>query len=322
MRILFVGCILTAAACASAEEGSVARELSPTPPIPIANGASSSNGVAPPPSPTPTSTSSTSVPDAAAPVPEPPPPPTVITSNETIEVWGRTRSFVVARPSTYDPARSYPLLLALHGDGGTGAHMRAAFQLDGVAGQDVIVAYPTGSGNSWDLYTPADSDKDVAFLVALVDEMKARYNVAPNRVFSFGMSSGAFMSNQMACRRPSLFRGIVSHSGGVPAEPNDSHGTWGNGFVRCDGQDTGVAAMLIHGSEDSAVPYPSGEHNTRYWATVNGCASTSTAIAPAPCVARDGCPAGKPVVFCGVQGLGHAFWSEAAAATWSFVSGL
>ena len=73
-------------------------------------------------------------------------------------------------------------------------------------------------------------------------------------VFALGMSSGAFMANQMACRKPALFRGIVSHSGGSPDEPQSSHGSWGGDFVQCNGQTSGVAAMIIHGTADTTVP--------------------------------------------------------------------
>jgi len=223
-------------------------------------------------------------------------------------------------PSTYSAAKSYPLVIAMHGDYGDGPGMRGAFQLDGVAGQDVIVAYPTGTNKSWQLYTPVATDSDVAFLSDLVGALKGKYSIRPT--FAFGMSAGAFMANQVACRRPTLFKGIISHSGGAPDEPNDSHGTWGDGFVRCNGQDTGVAAMIIHGTLDTTVPYPSGEYSARYWAKVNGCGSTSAPTTPSPCVKRDGCPGDKPVVYCSIDGLGHNFWSEAPAATWAFVSGL
>ena len=87
-------------------------------------------------------------------------------------------------------------------------------------------------------------------------------------------------------------------------------------------QTTGVAAMVIHGTADTTVPFPSGEHDANYWATVNGCASGYTASSPSPCQARNACPGDKPVVYCPIDGLGHALWDQSASAAWSFISSL
>lgn len=258
-------------------------------------------------------------PEASVPPPPPPPPPTITVTTESITVWSTARSYVLAVPSTYDASRTYPLVLALHGDYQDGAAMRDKVRFDDASGQNAIVAYPTGSSQSWNLYAPVDQDSDVAFLVAVVDALRARFHIGS--AFGFGMSSGAFMVNQMACRRPSLFKGIISHSGGVPDEPNASHGTWGTGWVRCNGQDSGVAAMIIHGRADEAVAFPSGENDANYWSTVNGCSSGYAAASPSPCTTRNGCPSDKPVVFCAIDGLGHALWDQAAAAAWVFISG-
>ena len=258
--------------------------------------------------------------DAAPPPPPPPPPPPFEVTNETLTVWGKARAYVLVVPASYDATRTYPLTLVLHGDGVDGAGMRALLPFESASGQDAIVAYPTGTGNSWDLYTPVDEDADVAYLVQLVDALRGRFHIGD--AFAVGLSSGAFMANQMACRKPGLFRGIVSHSGGTPDEPNASHGSWGGDFVRCNGQSSGVAAMVIHGTADTAVPFPSGEHDASYWATVNGCGSGYSATSPSPCQSRNGCPSDKRVVFCAVDGLGHALWDQASSAAWSFISGL
>jgi polyhydroxybutyrate depolymerase len=235
-------------------------------------------------------------------------------------VSGEARSYVLVVPGSYSDASTYPLLIAMHGDGGDGPQFHSAWPLENASGQSAIIAYPSGKANTWDLYTPVDQDKDVAFLVQLVDALRARFKIGS--AYALGMSSGAFMANQMACRRPSLFRGIVSHSGGSPDEPNSPHGYWSGDYVQCNGQTTGVAAMIIHGTADTTVPFPSGEHDANYWATVNGCASGYTASSPSPCQARNGCPGDKPVVYCPIDGLGHALWDQSASAAWSFISSL
>lgn len=253
----------------------------------------------------------------------PPPPPKTIVTTETVDVGGIARSYVLATPRTYAASKSYPLVLVLHGDNGDGPTMRALEPFDEISGDEAVVAYPTGV-YGWDLYKPADSNTELAFLVALVAALQAKLTIDPARVFATGFSSGAFMVNQTACRRPSLFRAIAPHSGGAPSEPNDpSASKWAEDYTRCPSQTLGggPAVMVIHGTTDSIVPYAGGEYSANYWAYVNGCATTRTATAPSPCEKNDACPADKPVVFCAIAGMDHVVWASAATATWQFFKG-
>jgi polyhydroxybutyrate depolymerase len=244
-------------------------------------------------------------------------------TQETLVVGGLVRSFTLAAPSTYDVARRYALVLVLHGDGDDGPSMRAVWPFDDVSSQDAFVAYPSGLDRGWDLYTPASQNADFAFLVALVDSLQSRFTVDPARVFGTGFSSGAFMVNQVACRRESLFRAIAPHSGGAPEEPNDpSASLWDGdgGFTRCAGEQlaAGPAALIVHGTADGTVGYESGDYTAKYWAYVNGCGATTHVDGEATCVSYDGCPTPRPVQFCSVPNLGHALWPDAKSHIWAF----
>lgn len=252
------------------------------------------------------------------------PQPTFTVTDEAITVGGLARSYVLVVPGDYDAARRYPLVVAMHGDGGDGASMRAGFAVESASGAGALVAYPSGRNQTWDLYAPADSDQDVAFLEALVASLAARFSVDTSRVFATGFSSGAFMANQMACRRPALFRAIASHGGGAPSEPRDPTATtWdGTGFTRCAGQTTGVAALVVHGKDDGVVSWESGSYSAKYWSTVNGCGNArvpaSGVLGALGCERWQGCPATTPVTMCSVDGLGHTVWNEGVKATWAF----
>ncbi len=241
---------------------------------------------------------------------------------ETIDVAGLSREYVLATPDGV--AESYPLVLVLHPDTMDASSMRAAVRFERISWQDAIVAYPSGLDRTWDLYAPSDTNPDEAFLVALVDSLKARLPV--DQVFGMGFSSGAFMLSQLACRRPSLFRAIAPSAGGAPYEPFDPDaGRWENGYVRCAGQSpgSGPAVMIVHGTADDVVGFDSGDFSARYWAYVNGCEPTRSApVSPPPCVMHDGCPAERPVVFCAIDGLGHSVWGEATTAAWAFFRSL
>lgn len=247
--------------------------------------------------------------------------PATFATNESIVVDGAPRSFVLAVPQSYSPSRSYPLVLVLHGDGGDGPSIRAALSFDEASGADAIVAYPSGR-LGWNLYDPADQNPDFRFLVALVESLESRFAIDPGRVFGMGFSSGAFMLNQVACRRPTFFRAIAPHSGGAPDEPRDPSATrWSNDYTRCSGQTlgNGPAVMVIHGTADRVVTFDSGDFTAMYWAYVDGCqTSRSTEFAPSPCVSHDACPSDRPVVLCAVPELAHVLWSGARDAVWSF----
>ncbi len=248
-----------------------------------------------------------------------PPEPSVFATTEVFDLGPETREFVLVVPRTYTAARAYPLVLVFHGDGGTGPSMRETHNFDDQSRDGAIVVYPSGKDRAWDLYTRASENADDAFVVALVEHLTTRFNIDRARVFGTGFSKGAFFINQLACRKPALFRAIAGHAGGAPYEPEDPAATsWPNGYVQCADQTTGVAALVVHGLDDSVVPFESGDFEAEYWAYVNGCTRTRIAGEPPPCVAYEGCPAELPVTFCAIPGLGHALWPEAAQAAWSF----
>jgi len=249
---------------------------------------------------------------------------TVTITSETVDVNATPRSFVLASPSTYNANGKYALIVALHGDGESGAIMQQMLRFEDVSGQSAFVAYPTGASETWDLYDPTPQNSDLAFITTLVQSLRTRFPaIDASRVFGIGLSSGAFMVNQVACRQSSLFRGIVPHSGGAPSEPRDpSAGTWGNGFVKCAGQTNGPAVMVMHGTADTMVPLESGEYTANYWATVNGCATTRSPSGPTPCAKQDNCPGTYPVLFCPIANLGHQLWPDAAKTAWGFFSTL
>lgn len=254
----------------------------------------------------------------------PPPPPFVVT-NETVQVWGKARTFVMVAPRDVVQGKAYPLVFVFHGDGGDGSGMRGWMALENQSGSDAIIVYPDGKDATWDLYTIAPANEDNAFVDAMVLAVKARFTVDETRIFGSGYSSGAFFVNQVACRKGGFFRAIAPNAGGAPQEPNDGAASkWpGTSYTKCANQTVGVAALVMHGSDDYVVGTGSGTYDARYWAHVNGCddsESTRTPTTPSPCVQHAGCPSDKRVVYCEIPGIGHGIWSESAKTTWAFFS--
>lgn len=207
-----------------------------------------------------------------------------------------------------------PLVIVLHGDGGSARTFHEQFSYEEASGGWATIVYPDGIGHGWDTESP-ESNKDVEFLDALVDEAVRARNVDPARVFLTGYSSGGFLAQLYACQRSSRVRGIATHEAGAPYNQREK---WPNGSPKCPGQGQ-VATLVTHGRDDFTVGFNSGVYSAFYWAGVNGCDVKHARITEYPqCYAYEGCATGKPAVFCDIPNLGHWVWSEGAVASVRF----
>ena len=233
-------------------------------------------------------------------------------TDETVSVLGTTRQYVLAVPKTYDAARKYPLIIALHGDGQDGASFRAFLQFDDLAGDDAIVAYPYIAPG--DLFTPYDTNPDQQLIDATINAVKAKLSIDPAKVWGFGYSKGGFLANEIACRKPGIFKAMAIHAGGAPQEPQGA-----DGFPQCPGV-VGLPVIETEGQNDTGI---GGDYGAQYWAKINGCGTGRSATTPAACQKSDGCPAGKPVTYCLAPGVSHyPIWGEATAVSWTFFKSL
>jgi polyhydroxybutyrate depolymerase len=250
-------------------------------------------------------------PDAGVIAPDTGPASKVNTTSETVTVMGQTRKYELAVPKSYDAGRAYPLIIALHGDGQDGASFHAFLDFDALAGDDAVVAYPTGAS---DLFTSYDQNADQQLIEATINAVKGKLSIDAAKVWGFGYSKGGFMANEIACRRPGVWKAMAIHAGGAPQEPQGA-----DGFPQCPGV-IGLPVLETEGQFDQGI---GGDYGAQYWASVNGCGTGRTATAPAPCQASDGCPAGKPVIYCLAPGVSHyPIWGQAAAVSWGFFKSL
>lgn len=246
-------------------------------------------------------------------------PPRATVTQESITVSGRTRTFVLSLPPSYDKARTYPLVYVMHGDGGDGAGLRQSVAFEDTTKSDAILVFPDGEGKTWDLYGPVATNKDIAFITALTDSLAGRFSIAKHRVFMWGHSNGAFFASQFACRKPGFLRAIGVQGGGAPYEPPENNaGTWPNGYAKCVPDEAPTPAIIFHGTADNVVTFDSGQFCAEYWRYVNQCKTTQTDVAPSPCKKFDGCSNDASVVFCAIPGAGHETWKDAVSASWTF----
>ena len=103
-------------------------------------------------------------------------------ANETSERGG----FSLYEPEDYDPARAYPLVMALHGGSGHGRLFLWSW-LREARSRGVILVAPTAIGDTWSLMEPqVDSDN----LVRVLAEIAQRWHIDRTRLLLTGMSDG------------------------------------------------------------------------------------------------------------------------------------
>jgi polyhydroxybutyrate depolymerase len=230
----------------------------------------------------------------------------VNTSNETISVDGTERNYMLSVPKTYATGRSYPLILALHGDGQDAPGFVTFLRLDAFTGDDAILAYPN---RSEDLFTPYEQNNDQRLIEVMIDALKGKFAIDDTKVWALGYSKGAYQLNEIACRKPGLLKAMAIHAGGAPQERAS------NGDVDCPSA-IALPTFVTHGSEDDPG---GGQFGADYWASLAGCGESRTPSTPSICEAYDGCSAGKPVVFCVVPGQPHfPLYKDAAEHSWAW----
>ena len=102
--------------------------------------------------------------------------------NETSERGG----YSVYVPEDYDPARAYPLVMALHGGAGHGRLFLWSW-LREVRGRGVVLVAPTATGDRWSLMEP---QVDSGHLARVLESVARRWSIDRSRLLLTGMSDG------------------------------------------------------------------------------------------------------------------------------------
>ena len=176
-------------------------------------------------------------------------PSTVINENQSVQVGGRARNFILKTPQ-YVPQKPHALLIEFHGYGMNAGWMQSlAGGVEDFGGDNAIFAYLDAGKASWD-------GSDDSFFDAVKFQIGQKYCIDLYQVFIAGYSNGAFYANQLAQRRASEIKGLIAVAGGGGGGP-------------------GLPAMVVHGRSDQFVPFTSGFETMRAWANSDGCKAPS-----------------------------------------------
>jgi len=193
---------------------------------------------------------------------------------ETLNVDGTNRKYLLHVPSNLPANATVPLVLALHQFSDTPQGMQTLTNFDAMADREgFIVAYPKGQWRIWRSGVN-DDDRDLRFLIALMDDLEVRYPIDPERIYATGASAGAMMIQRLATHTARL-AAIAPVMGSLSAN-----------FPAAAPVPAPLPVLVMHGMEDPVIPYEGGAaggphesmflsaHETAaFWAQANGCES-------------------------------------------------
>ena len=248
-------------------------------------------------------------------------------------VSGRTRVALVHVPRGIAAHRRVPLVLALHGAGGSGPKMEHYSGFSHVSDlSGFIAAYPSSIGPVWNYTASPSGTDDVAFLADLIARLQQTMCIDSGHIFATGVSNGAGMTALAACRVPQL-AAVAPVEGLYAGQPTcrPSHP---------------VSMLEIHGTADQIAPYfgPGGHASSdgmpplvNAWLRIDGCSrqAVATTIATRTVLYRfGGCNDGVDVDHIRIAGGEHQWPGAlppdpgppsticAACTIWSFFAAL
>jgi polyhydroxybutyrate depolymerase len=174
--------------------------------------------------------------------------------HRALEVDGRQRQYLIHIPPEYDAACPVPVVLVFHGFGADGARMVQFCGMNDKADQAGFVAvYPYGTGaHVFRLFNGGGArnditknlPNDVQYVDQLLDDLAARVNVDPRRIYATGFSNGAMMCHRLAVERSRCIAAIATVAG-----------TMAQGLPQ---PARAVPVMHFHGTADPAFSFRGG----------------------------------------------------------------
>jgi polyhydroxybutyrate depolymerase len=263
------------------------------------------------------------------------------------EHGGLQRSAVLFKPNAPDTSRALPLVVMLHGMGGTGAHaVRETGWSDKAAKEGFWVAYadasrpdatrpanirknpPAWNDGSGRFHAGQQQVDDTGFVRALINRISANHAIDARRIYVTGFSNGASMTFKVGHELADVVAAIAPVSGA----------SWLNPLQPA----RGVSLLYITGTADPLNPLEGGfpklansdkEQGGRakapvqemilQWATALKCQTTGVADATSNGVRTRlyaGCRDGAEMMFITVEGMGHV-WAGSDVVLPKFVVG-
>ena len=189
---------------------------------------------------------------------------------------GRERTFFVYAPAAHAQAL-VPLVVVLHGGGGTGGGMewltRGSFNR--IADREgAVIVYPDGIGKGWNdgrsndnATASQDGVDDVAWLRALPGILAAKFPIDLERVYVTGISNGGLMSYRLACDAADVFAAVAPVAANMSVD-----------LAPVCRPVRSISVAIINGTDDPVMPWGGGPVKV-LWLKRGSVLSTSQTVA-------------------------------------------
>lgn len=168
------------------------------------------------------------------------------------------RKFTIHKPTGFTNLTPVPLVVMLHGGGGTMTNAQGFTNLNSVSNANgFLTVYPEGygvipsGGFSWADGRGTSADvagiDDLGFIHKLLDTLITHYIIDTNKIYICGFSNGGFMTQRFACQQNQRFAAMASlgctMDTGLYAHCNPSRP---------------IPMLFMLGTDDPFVPYNGG----------------------------------------------------------------
>jgi hypothetical protein len=210
------------------------------------------------------------------------------------------RKYFVRLPVAYDHTRKYPVVF--YGPGCGASMVEGTPMMDQIK-NDAIHVFLLQKSDCFS--TGGVPSPEVPYFTQALDEVQAKYCTDASRVFVSGYSSGAWLSNLVACALGPRVRGIGTAAGGLRKATID--------YYKCEAPAAGV---FYSGENDTENPadrkdadgFQIGVMGARdRLIKSNGCDAAASEPYPQNAICtmwKTGCP-NNPVLYCIGPGDGH-----------------
>lgn len=243
------------------------------------------------------------------------------------------RRYCLFQTAAHIPAQGLALVVMLHGCNQDARGFAASTRMNQLAqSAGFVVLYPeqdrfANAHACWNWFDTRSgrAQKEASSILAVLDQVCAKYPIDTGRIVLAGMSAGASMAALVALQDPARFLALALHSGVGPGMADSTASALAAMRGRSPKQALHAAQqpslwpplLVIQGTRDTVVAPANGELTVRRWATALGARET------APRAVQRGAryvmtiqdwKLGTRVVasLAEVAGLGHA-WSGGAA---------
>ena len=238
-----------------------------------------------------------------------------------LRVDGRARTYLVHAPATLRTDTPAPMVMVLHGHGGTASKAMRMSRMNAKADEAGFLAvYPNGTSwantpwRSWNAgsccgYGKAKGMDDVTFLRKVIEDLERTFPIDEARIYVTGVSNGGMMAYRAACELSEYLAAIAPVAGAL-------------GVAACQPSQP-VSVIIFHGTEDRYVPYAGGRSSVtmdnrvdppvaataKFWAEQDHCAAGTQQQVQGRVVHAwfPDCAQGSAVELYTIQGGGHAW---------------